>query len=93
MKVWTVTAEAVYDHGCYGVFATVEEAEAHAMALWNLSDGHHGFRIDEFTVGVGRADDDRRLAGWSDSERATIERVRAEKWNEGPRVHVTGKGQ
>lgn len=45
--VYVLTMEAVYDHGCGGVFTSRAAAEAHAQALYEDSDRHHDFRIDE----------------------------------------------
>lgn len=82
--VWTVTAEAVYDHGCYGVFSTLDAAEAHARALWDRSDGHHTLRVDRFVVDVGLKDDGKVVGYGDDAERAAR---RAARLN--PAVRVT----
>lgn len=64
MDVWIVTMNAVYDHGCGGVFSSEDAARGHAQALADDSDGHHDFRIERLTL-----DDpvwlDGRWLGWT----------------------------
>lgn len=57
--VYVLIASAVYDHGVYGVFATKQEAVAHAEALLDESDYHHTFRVDRRTIGAGLPPDKR----------------------------------
>lgn len=48
--VYVLTMTAVYDQGCAGVFVSKEDAVDHARAMWEDSDGHHRFRINEVRV-------------------------------------------
>jgi len=48
--LYLVTVTAVYDHGCYGVYSTLEAAKDRCEELWKKSDGHHRFRIDSVVL-------------------------------------------
>jgi hypothetical protein len=50
MKVYLVTAYSIYDHGCFGVYSTLDAAKQRCQELWDVGDGHHGFRIDILEV-------------------------------------------
>lgn len=50
MNVYVITMEAVYDHGCGGVFTTRGAAETYARALADDSDGYHDFRVEEYPI-------------------------------------------
>ena len=41
MRLFVVTLEAVYDHGCLGVFTNLEAAKTYCRNQWAQSDGHH----------------------------------------------------
>ena len=62
MKIFIATAEAVYDHGCVGVFTTEKAAVDHCYTLWTESDGHHDFRIDEAELDAPRSPEQLQLA-------------------------------
>ena len=50
--MFVLIAEAIYDQGVIGIYETLDEAMAMAEELWRDSDGHHGFRIEERSMGV-----------------------------------------
>jgi hypothetical protein len=50
--MFVLIAEAIYDQGVVGIYENLDEAKAVAEELWRDSDGHHGFRIEERTLGV-----------------------------------------
>ncbi len=65
MTIYVVTLTAVYDHGCFGVFTTLDAATARCRELWDVSDGHHDYRIDVLPLdtpvsGAGDIGEDQR---------------------------------
>ncbi len=48
--IYVVTLTAVYDHGCLGVFTSLDDAKNHCREMWAESDGHHNFRIDKMVL-------------------------------------------
>lgn len=59
MKVWLVVKAGVYDHGCYYVAESREDAERFCRENKPDNDGWHEWRIDEMTVGVPKDKEDR----------------------------------
>lgn len=51
MILYLVTMEAVYDHGCVGVYDTLDAAYERARDLFEHSDGHHSFRVEKVRLG------------------------------------------
>ena len=71
--VFILIAEAVYDHGIYGVFSNAGAAVAHGEALYGVSDGHHRFRVERWAVGQAK-EADHGIIGWASNPQEKRER-------------------
>jgi hypothetical protein len=63
--VYVVIMEGVYDHGCWGVYTSLEAAKARCAEVMGRSDGYHMFRIETIPLdtpvkGNGRLGEEHR---------------------------------
>jgi len=85
LNVWIVIAEAVYDHGVYGVFCNEEQAVEHANKLIDESDYHHRMRVEPWGIDYAKPAD-KTLTGWRDGEKALAWREEHKQYR--PKVTV-----
>lgn len=50
MNLYMVVKTAIYDHGCLGIFDTLEQASNVALSASKLEDGHHNFEVRPFVL-------------------------------------------
>lgn len=48
--MYLLTLTGVYDHGALGLFTDPKDAEDYARELYDKSDGHHGFRLQNLEL-------------------------------------------